>query len=885
MSIEWYLILFIFFFCCSCSDVILYEVKNEDIVLLDKTLNEEAIYERIYELLPDPYYADYAINPIKIYKEIWNNKKLVVFPTIGHPQIIFLDSEDNFKKDPLQSLLFIVAERNAIQQGFDLILSGDQNQYTEIPLKKEYIRCQLPLSKKRNASAADNQISIPFYREKEHPLYAAIYDIKHLRENVPLIDGVYHIKAKSRDSSKFCLGDFRNGGDLLINKLNDSLLFHPENFKNASKIFKRLRDANKNGETISKYIKKKLTRNFQMKIALYNDEENISEKILETFTNEFNALLTIENFYEKENFSNINLSIETQKLASKQNLKVEDIKKLNRLLLEDIYTCEIIKDNGISRFIKENLIIDEKLGEKELVEKLNHLIEEQCIYDEERFNDIQLSPKTKHLLSKKNNLNKKDKIELNRLLLEDAYPLEIFKNYQIHYNSIKIHTQEKDISTKENVFWFIVAADLQFHKDIKYLEKFYNAINDPENYLQDLQKYNLKNPSAQNCLKKIIKNYQKEKYFSGIKDALFIIIVGDIVDNGSSSASDGRRFFNILNVPFNNSSSYKEEYSKIFDFFKISPKPLFLIPGNHDGMVVLNWYNQWFGSILSLGGLIDIIAKAIGEEIEIIGLFENLLKTEIEDGLMYWRALFGPNFYSFNIGNLQFLCLNSYDLPYIYRSSLGWLAVNSGGYLEKDQRQWINRILKKKSKFLCFIHHDPRGGIPQESQISVSSNLCQTHTQEKKIGEPDLLIGNFKAPFILGTLGNFFIQGIRYFFYGYDTIGEGVTSPQEWHEKWYDYNPSKGIIFQGIDYSQIEYFFFGHRDIYGKIPSKEFTTSKFQFDKQTTKAVIRLDDLGNIPISEKIRPFTKGFTLVKVERNEKVWEIKEIVHFPLEVKE
>ena len=62
---------------------------------------------------------------------------------------------------------------------------------------------------------------------------------------------------------------------------------------------------------------------------------------------------------------------------------------------------------------------------KSLIEFLNNIINGSLIYDIKRFNEAKLRSKTEHLL--KDNPKGEALVYLNRILLEDAYPLEIIK--------------------------------------------------------------------------------------------------------------------------------------------------------------------------------------------------------------------------------------------------------------------------------------------------------------------------------------------------------------------------------------------------------------------------------------------------------------------------
>ncbi len=98
--------------------------------------------------------------------------------------------------------------------------------------------------------------------------------------------------------------------------------------------------------------------------------------------------------------------------------------------------------NPLSKHFQENVIVDLRkfidiLNYKDdihirnftmvLVDDLNKLINTGRLYDEQRFANVPLKPETKKL--SKGNPEGKDRIRLNRLLLEEVYPNEIAQSY------------------------------------------------------------------------------------------------------------------------------------------------------------------------------------------------------------------------------------------------------------------------------------------------------------------------------------------------------------------------------------------------------------------------------------------------------------------------
>jgi uncharacterized BrkB/YihY/UPF0761 family membrane protein/DNA-binding IscR family transcriptional regulator len=66
---------------------------------------------------------------------------------------------------------------------------------------------------------------------------------------------------------------------------------------------------------------------------------------------------------------------------------------------------------------------DKKMALATLVQNLNKIAEGESIYDEKRFEGVTLRPETKALIGRK--LAGQELVRLNRLLIEDAYPMEL----------------------------------------------------------------------------------------------------------------------------------------------------------------------------------------------------------------------------------------------------------------------------------------------------------------------------------------------------------------------------------------------------------------------------------------------------------------------------
>jgi hypothetical protein len=140
--------------------------------------------------------------------------------------------------------------------------------------------------------------------------------------------------------------------------------------------------------------------------------------------------------------------------------------------------------------------------------------------------------------------------------------------------------------------------------------------------------------------------------------AQFLIMAGDLVS-----------------VPVNLGNEYPEAYKEILDNITI---PVFPAPGNHD-----------------LYAMSDANPK--------------------NDGLAFWHNYFGPDYYSFHIGNFMFIALNTFNWPQPFRNFMNQSFMNkmgsyTEGVIDKTQYEWLkaNLIEAKKNNYsvICFGHHN-----------------------------------------------------------------------------------------------------------------------------------------------------------------------------------
>lgn len=162
-----------------------------------------------------------------------------------------------------------------------------------------------------------------------------------------------------------------------------------------------------------------------------------------------------------------------------------------------------------------------------------------------------------------------------------------------------------------------------------------------------------------------------------------VVLVGDVVDCEIGSASSLKRQL------YGGAGAYPREYLQSWLCLAALRLPLYVVPGNHDG--------------------IRFQASSGGTYV---------------DGLLLFESTFGPQFFAFDRPPFRFVCLNSYDLPERYRTAIrtpesSWLELsdklnllNWGGGLREPQRAWLERQLQTELTPLVLLHHDPRGGYP-----------------------------------------------------------------------------------------------------------------------------------------------------------------------------
>ena len=112
--------------------------------------------------------------------------------------------------------------------------------------------------------------------------------------------------------------------------------------------------------------------------------------------------------------------------------QISDFKNLSDLIIKLQNAQDPLSRYFINQFSKDTLrLLDEYNGQgtpsealqKTLVDELNRILQSGNLYDEQRFENVELSDELLKLIE--DNPQGQDLIELNRLLLEEAYPQEI----------------------------------------------------------------------------------------------------------------------------------------------------------------------------------------------------------------------------------------------------------------------------------------------------------------------------------------------------------------------------------------------------------------------------------------------------------------------------
>lgn len=134
-----------------------------------------------------------------------------------------------------------------------------------------------------------------------------------------------------------------------------------------------------------------------------------------------------------------------------------------------------------------------------------------------------------------------------------------------------------------------------------------------------------------------------------------------------------------------NGINYKREYKDAWEFFKALKIPIYVVPGNHDGLIV--------------------VARERGEMVE-------------QDGREYWKDNFGKSFFSFSFGKFYFIGIDTFGWDREKRKS----PLLSVGAISPEHLLWIEEELKKvkkeKKEIIIFGHHPVHSDNNAEPDMS-----------------------------------------------------------------------------------------------------------------------------------------------------------------------
>lgn len=146
--------------------------------------------------------------------------------------------------------------------------------------------------------------------------------------------------------------------------LKGSPLFREGDFKDIKSLIIKLREAN---DPVSRYLWGRFSEPTKQMLKQYNDTLPVDEGTKNALINELNQLLRGETIYNVDNFSQVTLSKQTQKLILfRRHQKRDDLVRLNRYLIEEAYPHEIMGLKSEDQYLRLRAIcalqhVDNKL--------------------------------------------------------------------------------------------------------------------------------------------------------------------------------------------------------------------------------------------------------------------------------------------------------------------------------------------------------------------------------------------------------------------------------------------------------------------------------------------------------------------------------------------
>lgn len=128
-----------------------------------------------------------------------------------------------------------------------------------------------------------------------------------------------HLQQRAKKELQFCMGDLADPSDLVV----------------------KLRDGR---NSISQYLWWRFPPSTQQLVKKYDGSSGLtSESLRQTLSDALNQFLDDRFLFDEQRFAQVRLREETQKLIAKRPQDDDDLRYLNRLLLEDAYPSEIVK--------------------------------------------------------------------------------------------------------------------------------------------------------------------------------------------------------------------------------------------------------------------------------------------------------------------------------------------------------------------------------------------------------------------------------------------------------------------------------------------------------------------------------------------------------------
>ena len=117
-----------------------------------------------------------------------------------------------------------------------------------------------------------------------------------------------------------------------------NFLFHLEDLKDPGSLAVKLQDTR---AAVSKPIAAQLSAETQRLLDEYDGISNPSPALQKALLDDLNRLLQVAPLYEAQHLANIELSEQTQELLAQNPQSGEDLIRLNRFLLADVYPYEL----------------------------------------------------------------------------------------------------------------------------------------------------------------------------------------------------------------------------------------------------------------------------------------------------------------------------------------------------------------------------------------------------------------------------------------------------------------------------------------------------------------------------------------------------------------